>query len=144
MAQATVFLVRHAEKATGGEAKDPELSETGRARAQLLSEVIQAAGITAIFATEFKRTQQTAEPFSRLSKIPMKIVPAKETSALVEKLKRVTGCALVVGHSNTLPEIIKALGVNETVTIKESDYDDIFIVKLETKPPQLLHRHYQE
>ena len=106
--------------------------------------MIGNVGITAIFVTEYKRTQQTAEPLSRLTSIPVMIVSAKETEALVAKLKKVAGAALVIGHSNTLPEIIKALGIEAAVTINESDYDDIFVVKLATKPPEFLHRHYNE
>lgn len=141
-AEPTVFLVRHAEKAQGGDTKDPDLSEAGRARAETLAAVVKDVGITAIFATEYKRTQQTAEPLARLTKIPVTVVPAKDTPALVAKLKQVIGCALVIGHSNTLPEIIKALGIETAVTINESDYDDIFVAKLDEKPPELLHRHY--
>src|SRR5918998_3630008 len=85
-AQVVVFLVRHAEKTQDGDAKDPELSAAGRARAEALAKIVKDVGITAIFATELKRTQQTAAPLSRLTKIPITTVPAKDTAALIAKL----------------------------------------------------------
>jgi broad specificity phosphatase PhoE len=59
-AQSTIFVVRHAEKADA--TKDPDLSEAGRARAEALAKALRDAKIAAIYATEFKRTQQTAAP----------------------------------------------------------------------------------
>lgn len=143
-AQVVVYLVRHAEKAQDGDTKDPDLSPAGRARAEALGKIVKDVGITAIFATEFKRTQQTAAPLSRLTEIPITTVPAKDTAALVAKLKRAQGCALVVGHSNTIPEITRALGVATPITIGDADYDNLFVVKTETKPPEFLHLHYAD
>ncbi len=143
-AQVVVFLVRHAEKAQDGDAKDPELSAAGRARAEALAKIVKDVGVTAIFATEFKRTQQTAAPLSRLTGIPITTVPAKDTARLVAKLKKTVGCALVVGHSNTVPEIIRALGVTQPITIGDADYSNLFVVKTETNPPELIHRQYAE
>ena len=143
-AQVTVFLVRHAEKAQDGDAKDPELSAAGRRRAEALAQIIKDVGVTAIFATEFKRTQQTAAPLSRLTEIPITTVAGKDTAALVARLKKTVGCALVVGHSNTLPDVIRALGVTEPVTINDTEYDNLFVVKTETSPPELIHRRYAE
>src|SRR5436190_22872808 len=86
-AEPTIFIVRHAEKASGGDAKDPLLSEAGRARAESLATTLKDAGITAIYATEFKRTQLTAEPVARAAHVETTIVPARETEQLIEKLK---------------------------------------------------------
>ena len=141
-AQVTVFLVRHAEKALEGDTKDPELSPAGKERAQALAQIIKDVGVTAIFATELKRTQQTANPLAQLTGIPLTVVPAKETADLISKLRKTVGCALVVGHSNTLPEIIRALGVTESVAIADDDYDHLFVVKTETNPPELIRRRY--
>ncbi len=143
VAQSTIFLVRHAEKAQSGDTKDPDLSAIGLARAKTLAAVVKDVGITAIFVTEFKRTQQTAEPLAQLTKIPATIVPAKENSALLAKLKEAKGSVLVVGHSNTIPEIIRAVGIEKAVTINETDYDDLFVIRTDEKPPTLLHLHYR-
>lgn len=143
-AQSTVFLVRHAEKAeaSGVDPKDPDLADAGRARADSLSIMLKDARVTRVYATEFKRTQQTAEPIARAAGVQMTIVAARDTKALVEKLKGADGNSLVVGHSNTLPEIIKTLGVAKPLTIQEADYNNLFIWSAAT-PSQLVHLHYR-
>ncbi len=143
-AQSTIFLVRHAEKAEarGADANDPDLSEAGQARAASLARMLKHAGITAVYATEFKRTQQTAAPAAAASGVKVKQLPGKKTAALAAKLRAVRGNALVVGHTNTLPAIIKALGLSEPVTIGEGDYDNLFLVVLST-PPRLIRLHYR-
>lgn len=144
-AQSTVFLVRHAEKvvAEGEVAKDPELSEAGRARAKALAQTLRDAGLKTIYVTELKRTQQTAAPVASATQAEVEIVPAKDAAALVAKLKETAGNALVIGHSNTLPEIIRAAGVSAPVEIKETQYDDLFVLIFSsTAPPRLLRLHY--
>ena len=127
-AEPTIFLARHAEKSEGGaDPKDPELSEAGRARAESLARMLKDAGVSTVFATEYKRTQQTAEEIGRATGAEVTVVSAKDTPALVEKLKALDGNAVVIGHSNTLPEIIKTLGVEKPVQIAETDYDNVFI-----------------
>jgi len=142
-AQSTIFLVRHAEKAdasTSADPNDPELSDAGRARAESLAKLLRDAGLTAIYATEYKRTQQTAEPIAQAAGVKTTIVPAQETASFVAKLKKTTGNVLAVGHSNTLPEILKTLGVSDSVKIGEGDYDDLFVI-LDSSLPRLIHLH---
>ena len=140
-AQSTIFVVRHAEKAKSN-GNDPELSEAGRARAESLAKILKDANITAIYATEFKRTQQTAAPVAKAFGIELTIVPAKDTATLSAKLRDLHGNALVVGHGNTIPDLIKALGVETPVNIAETDYDNLFVVVLDEKP-HLLQLHYR-
>ncbi len=139
-----IFFVRHAERAdAGGPARaDPALSEAGKVRAASLAKTLRDAKISAIYTSEYKRTQETAAPLAASLGIKVQPVPAKEDAALLARLKNEKGNSLVVGHSNSVPEIIRALGVSMHVTIGESDYDDLFVVVL-TAPPQLLHLHYR-
>ena len=128
-AEPSVFLARHAEKAQGAgvDPKNPELSAAGRERAESLARMLRDAGVVAIFTTELKRTQETAEAISRVTGIQVSVVPAKDISTLIEKLKTIDGHAAVIGHSNTLPEIIKAFGVEKPITIGDDEYDNLFI-----------------
>ncbi len=143
-----IFIVRHAERADTAKASpsmmasDPDLSRAGRLRAKSLGYMLKDAGITAIYATERKRTQQTAAPLAKATGISVTIVPGKETRALITKLRRSTGNVLVVGHANTLPEIIKALGVTTRVTVADSEYDNLFVV-MPGSPARLVHLHYR-
>ena len=139
-AQSTIFIVRHAEKADA--TKDPDLSEAGRARAEALVKTLRDANITAIYATEFKRTQQTAAPLAKALGITATILPAKDNAALIAKLRASTGNALVVGHGDTIPDLIKALGISDPINIAENDYDNLFVMVLDQKP-HLIRLHYR-
>jgi broad specificity phosphatase PhoE len=139
-AESTIFVVRHAEKAEGG-GNDPDLSEAGRNRAETLARILKGADITAIYVTDLKRTQQTAEPLAKTLGINLTILRAQDSAALVAKLREFKGNALVVGHGNTIPDVIKGLGVANPVDISENDYDNLFVLTLDTKP-RLLRLHY--
>lgn len=138
-AEPIVVIVRHAEKADNSE--DAELSAAGRERAVQLTRILKDANITAIFTSERKRTQQTAAPLAQSIGVAPVIVPAKDYSMLVSKLRDVKGNALVVGHGNTIPDMIKALGIENTVQIADNDYTDIFVIALGPKL-QLMQLHY--
>ena len=139
-AQPVVVIVRHAEKAAS-DGGDPDLSPAGRARAEALARILKDSGITAIFTSEFKRTQETAAPTAASAGIATTVVPAKDPAALVAKLHQLNGNALVVGHGNTIPNIIKALGINAPINIPDADYSELLIVTLGDKP-QLFRLHY--
>src|SRR5438105_15758597 len=115
-AEPVVVIVRHAEKATNG-GNDPDLSSAGRARAEALARILKDSGITAIFTSEFKRTQETAAPTAISTHVTPTVVAAKDTAALVGKLHQLNGNALVVDHGDTIPSIIKALGINSPINI---------------------------
>ena len=135
-----VFIVRHAEKAnTGG--KDPDLSAQGQERADALAHVLKDSQIKSVFVTEFKRTQETAAPTATAAHVSPTVVQANDIGALVDKLRALNGNALVVGHGNTIPDLLKALGIATPVSIPEDDYSEIFVV-LVGDAPQLLRLHY--
>lgn len=134
-AQTMVILTRHAERADGaatmgaasGGANDPELSAAGKDRAERLAALLAEAGVGAIFTTEYRRTQDTAAPLAARTALQPEIVPAAQLAALVGKIKgRAHDTVLVVGHSNTVPAIIKALG-GPDVTIGDAEYGTLFI-----------------
>jgi broad specificity phosphatase PhoE len=132
--QKLVFVVRHAERADTGAPpmqgqNDPPLSTLGQARAAKLAWMLGDSGIKAIFATEFRRTQDTALPLAAKLGLTVHRVPSSDTEGLITTLRKehTEDIVLVVGHSNTLPAIVKALG-GPDVTIADSEYDNLFIV----------------
>lgn len=147
-AQQTVFVVRHAERAdmsTGAApmmAADPDLSEAGKARAQSLATALKDARITAIFTTEYKRTRQTAEPLATALGIELTVVPSRDMPGLIEKVKAATGNVLVVGHSNTVGDVIGRLGVAEPVKLDDTEYDNLFVV-VKGEKPGLIRLHFR-
>ena len=135
LAVTTVYLVRHAEKADT--TRDPVLSAAGTRRANALADSLARARIDAIVVTELQRTRLTADPIAqRLGLTPIVIPAAGATEAHVAAvagtiLNRFAGkTVLVVGHSNTVPAIIRALGVAEPVTIADPEYDAFFVVRV--------------
>ena len=135
-----VFIVRHAEKANSG-GKDPELSVQGRKRAEALANILKDSQITAVFVTEFKRTQKTAAPTAKAAHVSPTVIPGNDIGVLVEKLRTLNGNALVVGHGNTIPDLLRALGIATPVSIPEDDYAEIFAV-VRGDALQLLRLHY--
>ena len=135
-----IIIVRHAEKASSG-GKDPDLSVQGQKRADALAHMLKDSQITSVFVTEFKRTQETAGPTARAAHVSPTLIPANDIDGLVEKLRALNGNALVVGHGNTIPDLLKAVGIATPVSISEDDYTEIFAVLL-GDAPQLLRLHY--
>jgi len=139
-AQSTIFIVRHAEKATGG-GDDPDLSEAGRTRAESLANLLKDAAISAIYTTELKRTQQTAAPLAKILHLEPTIIPAKDRAALLAQLQGSPGNVLVVGHGNIIPDIIKALGIVSPIKIADNDYDNLFVI-VRDPTPRLIRLHF--
>ncbi|HEX6975123.1 MAG TPA: histidine phosphatase family protein, partial [Vicinamibacterales bacterium] len=96
----------------------------------------------AIFTTEYKRTQQTAAPLAKALGISVTTVPSKDTAGLIEKVKAASGNVLVVGHSNSVPDVVKGLGVTTPVTIGDAEYDNLFVVRLGDRPT-VLRLHFR-
>ena len=125
----TVILVRHAEK--NPEPKDdPDLSPDGFARAQEIARVFGGAGINTIYATQYKRTQQTVKPLSDRIGVPVSLVDAKKPEELVKLIQTsLRGQTIFVsGHNDTVPQIASVLSGENFPPIPLSEYDDVFIV----------------
>jgi broad specificity phosphatase PhoE len=133
-AQKAVFVVRHAEKISE---EDQRLSEAGHSRAERLARMLAASGISAIYATDTERARDTAAPLA--GKLGLKVATyetgAKMSGAVdarpfVAALRRdhPHDVVLVVGHSNTIPDLLQALGCAEKISLAADEYDDIFVV----------------
>jgi phosphohistidine phosphatase SixA len=134
-AQQAIILVRHAEKATESNEPGVPLSEAGSARAAKLAQMLASAGITAIYATETDRARQTAEPLARALKLDVKTYSPRDASGklapqlLLDRLKKEeAGIVLVVGHQNTVPDLLAVLGNPLKIEIREKQFDDLFVV----------------
>jgi len=129
-----IFVVRHAERADAGspDAKmmgaDPSLSAMGKARADRLAAILRVAQVGHIFTTELRRTRETAAPLAAATHLDIVSLPVTDVDGLVARLSDAHGTSLVVGHSNTVPEILKKLGVPGSVSVADDDFDDLFVV----------------
>ena len=140
-ADTMVIVVRHAEKSTD-DPKDPSLSEQGQARADKLAVILKDAHVTAAYTTQYKRTKLTALPAATQSGLSVEVRDATRENAntytadlLKEIQKKHRGkTVLVVGHSNTVPEIVKQLTGVDIAPIGENEFDRLYLITLGKKP----------
>ena len=119
-----IYLVRHGEKASIGQ--DPALTPQGQQRAQTIATILQRAGVQAIFSTPTARTLQTAQPLAQQLGLTVEQYDPAKPKALVARVKAVQGPALVVGHSNTLPELVRLFGGEPGHDIADDEYDRLY------------------
>jgi broad specificity phosphatase PhoE len=131
----TLILVRHAEKkVVPPENKDPDLSPAGVARAEELLKMFGDSGIAAIYATQYKRTQQTVKPLADKLKLPVTQIEAKKTADLVKQIRAQNAgqVVFIAGHNNSVPEIIAAMGGPQLPIIPETEYDNLYILTVQS------------
>ena len=147
----TVFLVRHAEKESGS--ADPSLTAPGLKRAQRLAEVLADGGIQAVYTSQFARTRETARPLADKLGLTATVVPVEAGGVerrAAELARRILAehagrRVLVVGHSNTLPQLMEALGATGPILDEKKDYDDLVEVVIgPSGNAALVHLHYGE
>jgi 2,3-bisphosphoglycerate-dependent phosphoglycerate mutase len=128
----TVILIRHAEKVIDPNNPDVDLSPAGQARAQELVRIFGDTGINAIYATQYKRTQQTVKPLADKLGLPVNQVNSKNTADLLAQIggQHSGQVIFISGHNSTVPEIIAALGGPTYPTIPETEYDNLYIVSV--------------
>lgn len=119
-----IYLVRHGEKSTVG--KDPELTPEGRTRARNIATILGKTGIAHIFSTPTQRTRHTAEPLAQRTGVTVQLYEPGNPKALVEKVRALSGAVLVVGHSNTLPELVRLFGGAPGADILDDEYDRLY------------------
>jgi phosphohistidine phosphatase SixA len=141
----TVYLVRHAERADEPR-QDPPLTEKGTARAHELARILGNANIKTIITSQFSRTKLTAEPIAKQANVTVtsvslslspsnpRMISEQSTAEVTNKiLERAGESVLVIGHSNSISDVIKKLGGDVTPVIDEKKFDDLFVVTVYAK-----------
>jgi broad specificity phosphatase PhoE len=118
-----IYLVRHGEKLAG---QDPDLTPRGQERARHVAAILHRAGITAIFSTKTVRTRQMAAPLAQQTGLTVQLYDPLAPLALVEQVRKLTGAVVVVGHSNTLPELVKLFGGAPGSDIADDEFDRLY------------------
>lgn len=134
-ATTTVVFVRYAE--TNGLIENPGLSQAGRERARELARVISdidvVAGVDAIFATQYRSTQETAEPVAEALQIPVQVVDAKNIRGLKEMILKEykRQIVLVITDTEALPALIRQFqGSKRLAPIADLEHDNLYIVSI--------------
>jgi phosphohistidine phosphatase SixA len=129
---ALVLVVRHAEKVDNSD--DPALSGIGTARAEALAEALSDARVEHVIVTQRQRTRLTAAPLMSARGLEPEVVPfgrdmAEHVRAVAAAVRRQSGkVVLVVGHSNTVPMIVHALGGPRAPDLCDARYAALFAV----------------
>ena len=127
--EALIFLVRHADRLGNNDA----LSEEGVKRSLALAHVLERVELDAIFSTDYTRTIETVKPLADQQQLEIEIYDPRDLNGLLSIIqsKYAGGRVLVVGHSNTIPQTINAMGVQPVLEDLNHDaYDDLFMVTL--------------
>jgi broad specificity phosphatase PhoE len=125
----TLYLVRHAEKVTDG-SRDPDLTDAGRARAIKIAARLENKGIEDIWSSDYQRTRETAAALAKELGLEIKIYNPGEQDKLLAQLKERHNNALIVGHSNTIPELARLLCACEVADMEETEYDRLIVVSI--------------
>jgi len=143
-----VYIVRHAEKITSGDSlakmmrNDPPLSEAGKVRALVLKNELNKKHIRHIYATNTIRTMATVQPLSQAIKVGIQTYDGIDS--LVHLIQSTKGNVLAVGHSNTVDDIVNKLcgQIKIDSDLKDSDYDNLFIIRFRGKKISFERRKY--
>jgi len=135
----TIYIVRHAEKIASSDSaakmmqNDPPLSEAGKVRALVLKDELASKHVDHIYSTNTTRTRSTAEPLSQAIKVNVETY--SNIDSLISTIKSIKGNVLVVGHSNTVDDIVNKLCGQTKIAsdLKDGEYDNLFIVKIRGK-----------
>jgi len=123
----TVYVTRHAEKGSG---KDPDLTSQGQARATMIATLLGRAGIRQIYSTATARTQQTAKPLAAKAALEVQTYDPAKPQLVIDKIKAAGVTTLLVGHSNTVPDLVKLLGGAPGAPIGDDEFDRLYQVSI--------------
>ena len=118
------YVVRHLHTPEGE--RDPDLLPEGRRVAALLGERLAGERIAAIYISDFKRTRQTAGPLAERLGLEPVLYDHRDTPALVARVRAGPLPALIVGHSNTVPDIVEQLGGTRPADLAHPDFGDLW------------------
>lgn len=121
----TIFVTRHAHKAEGN---DPPLSPEGAASAERLADILANENVSAIFATSTRRAMETAAPLSGKTGVAITAYDPRDPRLLVLSATANAGSVLIIGHSNTVHDLIGRLGGQPPAQLTEDDYGRVFVI----------------
>ena len=144
----TYFVVRHAEKEANTMASDVALSDAGKQRAEALKQLLKDKKIGTVYSTNYIRTKTTAQPLADAVGVTIQVYDPRDTTFIHRIVnagnKDKEGNMLIVGHSNTVDDIVNALMGRKAVPgdLPETQYGDLFVVKKRGKKFSLDTKHF--
>lgn len=131
-----IFLVRHAEtlpSPPGESPRNPHLDERGLERANRLAHLLDDAGITTLFTSDYHRTRETVAPIAGLLGLDVTLYDPRALEEFAAKLRSTPGRHVVAGHSNTTPQLVEYLGGDPGDPIDDArEYDRLYVVTIDS------------
>jgi broad specificity phosphatase PhoE len=132
-ASTNYYVVRHAERVDNS--RNSALSPAGLLRAEDLKDELASKKIDLIYASTYLRTQQTAQPTATAKGLPLIIYQPDTTAGLIAHLKKLKRkSVLVVGHSDTVPDIVSGLSNQAVAPIAANEFDNLYIIRVRNFP----------
>ncbi len=119
-----IYVMRHLNTPKG--VTNPDLTAEGQATAEALASWLSRDPPRVIFVSNTKRSMQTAAPTAKRFGVTPTVYDPSETAALLKSVLAESGTVLVVGHSNTVPDIIAGLGGERPAAMVHEDFGDIW------------------
>jgi broad specificity phosphatase PhoE len=140
------YVVRHAEKEPAtAMASDVLLTDAGKQRANVLKDKLKDEHISHIYSTNYARTKATANPLSVLTGVKIETYDAADASFINQLKSLPKGNVLIVGHSNTVDDIVNGLtGKNELKDLSDAAYGDLFIIRKKGNTYKMKQKHFGE
>lgn len=120
-----IFILRHAEKQSDKN-DDPSLTQQGHERARWLARFFSDKQIEQIFSTDYKRTRLTALPTANSYQLDIQIYDPNKPEALVKRVLKSNLNTLIIGHSNTVPQLVKLFNGEASDDIDHEEYDRLY------------------
>ena len=125
--RAVYYVMRHLDTPQG--VQDPGLTEQGRQRAERLAEFFGDNPPASILVSDTRRARETAAPLAARLGIEPRVYDATDTAGLIAEISKEPPPVLIVGHSNTVPEIIERLGGERPAPLAHEDFGDIWRIE---------------
>jgi len=122
----TVYVMRHLNTPEGE--RDPDLTVEGKTSADALVHWFHGKPLKAIYVSDYKRTRQTAAPLAAERGIAVTVYDPRDTPGLIARVRAERGPVLIVGHSNTVPEIVEKLGGTRPADLTHPDFGDVWTI----------------
>lgn len=121
-----IYVMRHLNTPAGE--RDPDLTPEGRRAAAFLPTLFEGVPLRAIYVSDFRRTRQTAAALAAAYDLVPIVYDPADTPGLIARARAGPLPALILGHSNTVPEIVEQLGGSRPAPLAHEDFGDIWLV----------------
>ncbi|MEO8406149.1 MAG: histidine phosphatase family protein [Chitinophagaceae bacterium] len=133
----TIYVVRHAEKevALPNSNGNVPLTAKGKVRAEEIKRIMKKKKIAAVYSTNTIRTISTAKPTADYFGLSVQIYGPRPDSAFITMIKASKKNTLIVGHSNTIDDVVNGLCGEKKVAgdLPDDEFNKLYVLKVKRK-----------